>query len=342
MAFDALCLVPLLADLPFYVERHQDDATLWKERFADIASADAKDAVGILRRAIADGAGKPLPAFLTLWVSPALRRDEDAETSLAELVSAISDPDTLATGMRETSDHWSEQDERLFVRTAPALHTVVRTLQDMGLAPWWEKHARPTLCRRSTELTEAFGRHDLVALVEQHTHRPLGSEVVDVRVLRWAAPHAIRVTGTRFLVDVRYREQTVLNNAVHELLHPPWPNDHRVKETLAALADDPFLAARFAARDAQAGYNDWSGYVEEDAAQALDQLLLTKLGLETSDPITRWSTSDGGMHVLALLLHDALVRDEFDGAESYADFLDHLLRDDERWPDPALRYAELT
>ena len=135
----------------------------------------------------------------------------------------------------------------------------------------------------------------------------------------------------------------MLNNAVHELLHPPWPNDHRVKETLAALADDPFLAARFAARDAQAGYNDWSGYVEEDAAQALDQLLLTKPGSRRpTRSLGGRASRFGGMHVLALLLHDALVRDKFDGAESYADFLDHLLRDDERWPDPALRYAELT
>jgi hypothetical protein len=207
---------------------------------------------------------------------------------------------------------------------------------------WWSEHAEPALTRRSEELTAAFGQHDLVSLVEQHTHRPLSSREVDVRVLRWAAPHAIRVTGTRFLVDVRYREQTVLNNAVHELLHPPWPNDHPVKESLAALASEPFLAERFAARDPQAGYNEWGGYVEEDAAQALDQLLLTKLGIEVSDPAARWAASDGGMHVLALLLHDALARESFDGDVSYADFLAGVLRDPARWPDPATQYAELT
>jgi hypothetical protein len=219
---------------------------------------------------------------------------------------------------------------------------VVEWLQREGLASWWSDNAQPALTQRSKELTAAFGQHDLVSLVEQHTHRPLSSREVDVRVLRWAAPHAIRVTGTRFLVDVRYREQTVLNNAVHELLHPPWPNDHPVKDALAALADEPFLSARFAARDPQAGYNDWGGYVEEDAAQALDQLLLMRLGIEVSDPATRWTTSDGGMHVLALLLHDALVREGFDGQVSYADFLDGVLRDPDRWPDPATRYADLT
>ena len=71
--------------------------------------------------------------------------------------------------------------------------------------------------------------------------------------LRWAAPHGIRVTGTRFLTDVRYDADRVLNIAVHELLHPPWPQGHPVKDSLDALAADPFLAARFAGRDPDAG-----------------------------------------------------------------------------------------
>jgi hypothetical protein len=70
----------------------------------------------------------------------------------------------------------------------------------------------------------------------------------------------------------------VLNIAVHELLHPPWPPGHPVKGCLDALAADPFLAARFAERNPDAGYNTWDGYAEEDAAQALDQFLNTALG----------------------------------------------------------------
>ena len=164
-------------------------------------------------------------------------------------------------------------------------------------------------------------------------------------MLRWAAPHGIRVTGTRFLTDIRYDSGRVLNIAVHELLHPPWPKDHPVKSRLDALAGDPFLAARFAARDPAAGYNTWAGYAEEDAAQALDQYLNTQLGRNTrGDPATRWTTADGGMHVLALLLHDALQRGGFDPADgSYADFLVRALSDRHTWPgDLHARYLELT
>ena len=160
-----------------------------------------------------------------------------------------------------------------------------------------------------------------------------------------AAPHGIRVTGTRFLTDIRYDAGRVLNIAVHELLHPPWPQGHPVKDRLDALAADPFLAARFAGRDPAAGYNAWASYAEEDAAQALDQFLNTQLGRNTrGDPAARWTAADGGMHVLALLLCDTVRRGDFDpAAGSYADFLARAVSEASTWPgNLEARYLELT
>ena len=119
---------------------------------------------------------------------------------------------------------------------------------------------------------------------------------------------------------------------------------HPVKDSLDALAADPFLAARFAGRDPDAGYNAWDRYAEEDAAQALDQFLNTRLGRNSrGDPVTRWATADGGMHVLALLLYDTLRRGGFDPrVSSYADFLARALSDPHTWPDDLnARYLEL-
>jgi hypothetical protein len=61
--FDAVCLVPLLAGLPFYTSRHEHDARWWQERFAAAAGQPARDGVGVLRDEVADRAAKPLPAF---------------------------------------------------------------------------------------------------------------------------------------------------------------------------------------------------------------------------------------------------------------------------------------
>ncbi|MGC1184748.1 MAG: hypothetical protein WBA31_06300 [Candidatus Dormiibacterota bacterium] len=339
--FDSLCLIPLLADIPFYTSRHIEDVAWWQDRFASAASERAREDLVYLRSQVTDRAGKPLPAFLALWTSPLATSPLQ---SLDELISALDKPDRLAQRMREISDHWSGGDEQLFLTVCGSVRSVLTALRDLGLFDWWATSAEPLLQRRCAELTKALGSYDLVPLVERHTGIALPSRKVELCVLRWAAPHAIRVTGVRFLGDVRYSEQVILSNALHELLHPPWPNDHPATRALLGMATDPFLQQRFTARNPDAGYNTWEGYIEEDAAQALDQVLATGLGMATKDPVSRWTEADDGLHVLALLLHDTLQRGGFEpGLESYADFLARALTDEQLWPkDLEMRYLELT
>jgi hypothetical protein len=343
--FDAVCLVPLLAGLPFYTSRHEHDAREWRQRFAAAAGQPARDGVCVLRDEVADRAAKPLPAFLALWTSPAAGLSDGAADGLDGLIAAVADPELLTSAMRERSARWNAADDRLFRSVRPALLAVLESLRAAGLAQSWAEHAAADLWRRCGELSESFGGYDLVRLVEQHTAVRFEARAVELRVLRWAAPHGIRVTGTRFLTDIRYDAGRVLNIAVHELLHPPWPGGHPVKDRLDALAADPFLAARFAGRDPAAGYNTWAAYAEEDAAQALDQFLNDQLGRNTrGDPVSRWTEADGGMHALALLLYDTMRRGAFDPtAGSYADFLARALSDPGIWPrDLEARYLELT
>jgi hypothetical protein len=343
--FDAVCLIPLLAGLPFYTSRHERDAREWQERFAAVTSQHTRDGLGVLRDEVADQAAKPLPAFLALWTSPAVGLSDGSAGGLDGLIAAVEDPELLTSAMRERSPRWNEADDRLFRSIRPALLAVLEGLRAAGLAQWWAEHAAHDLWRRCGELNESFACYDLVPMVEECTGVPFDARTVELCVLRWAAPHGIRVTGTRFLTDIRYDADRILNIAVHELLHPPWPTGHPVKGRLDALAADPFLAARFAGRDPAAGYNTWSGYAEEDAAQALDQFLNDRLGRNTrGDPVTRWTEADGGMHVLALLLYDILQRGGFDpAADSYADFLARALSGANIWPrDFEARYRELT
>jgi len=319
--------------LPFYTSRHERDARWWQERFTDIAGPQARDGVSVLRDEVAHRAGKPLPAFLALWTSPAAGPPGEAAEDLDRLIAAVTDPELLVSAMRERSPHRNETDDRLFRSVRPALLAVLAGLRAAGLACWWAEHAAPDLARRCGELQGSFADYDLVPLVERYTGVRFEARAVELCVLRWAAPHGIRVTGTRFLTDIRYEADRVLNIAVHELLHPPWPDGHPVKGHLDALAADPFLAARFAPA---AGYNTWDSYAEEDAAQALDKFLNIQLGRNTrGDPAARWTTADDGMHVLALLLYDTVRRGGFDpAAGSYADFSPGLSRT--KGPGPAI------
>lgn len=341
--FDANCLLPLIAGIPFYTTRHVDDSERWQQRFSALAPSQAMSAVSALRGEISEGAGKPLPAFLALWTSPAAVRGS-ATTELEALIAAVADPEMLPRLMQDTSPHWSQADEDLFRRARPHLLSALTGLRAAGLAEWWLEHAEAELRSRCAQLRPVLGPHDLVPLVERYAGISLPGRWVELCILRWAAPHAIRVTGVRFLGDVRYDSSTLVNNAVHELLHPPFPAQHPVVEQLHNMSTDPFLAQRFAARDRASGYNNWSSYVEEDAAQALDQFITNRIGTNAQAPVTRWGASDGGMHVLAVLLHETLVRGEFDpDKESYADFLSGAFADHDLWPaDLGHRYLQVT
>jgi hypothetical protein len=149
-------------------------------------------------------------------------------------------PELLVSAMRETSPRWNEAGGRLFRPVRPGLLAVLEGLRTAGLAGWRAGHAADDLRRRCAELRRSFAGYDLVPLAGQHTGVCFDARAAGLCVLRWAAPHGIRVTGTRFLTDIRYGAGRVLNIAVHELLHPPWPKGHPAKGRLDALAAAPF------------------------------------------------------------------------------------------------------
>lgn len=298
--FDSLCLIPLLAGMDFYTSRHAVDFQAWQRRIEATADRGVRDALTALKDRIAVSAGKPLPAFRALWCSPTAPRASTKEPSLQRaqgeldsLIAAVGQPDLLPRLMRQRSAHWTAEDEALFTSTRPALNTVLRWLRDAGLAHWWTENVLDSLEQRCATLAVDLSEYDLVPLIQRRTGINLDTSEIEVCLLRWAAPHAIRLTGVRFLTDVRYPATIILNNSVHELLHPPWPDDHPVSSQLANLHTDPFLAEKFAKRPTVAGYNDWKGYVEENAAQALDPWLNKPLGLVKA-PVSRWTEADGG------------------------------------------------
>ena len=105
------------------------------------------------------------------------------------------------------------------------------------------------------------------------------------------------------------RPGRVLNIAVHELLHPPWPQGHPVQDTLDALAADPFLAARFAGRDPDAGTTPGPATPRKTRPKRSTSSSIPACDATPEEtPVTRWTTADGGMHVLTLLLHDTSRR----------------------------------
>jgi hypothetical protein len=125
------CRVPDSAAgrVALYTSRHEHDARWWRERFVSAAGREAREGLSVLRREVAERAAKPLPAFLSLWTSPAAGSHDTAAECLNGVVAAVADPELLAAAMRETSPHWNEDDDQLFRSIRPALLAVLEEMR---------------------------------------------------------------------------------------------------------------------------------------------------------------------------------------------------------------------
>ncbi len=117
-----------------------------------------------------------------------------------------------------------------------------------------------------------------------------------------------------------------LRIASHEIFHPPFNlNDKDLMDRLQALEADPWVRSIVENHDPAYGYNSFQGVINEDSAQALDQIVSERLGF-ARDPGKRWRSADGGMHMIAAALYQAMTEDGFASTGGvYSDWLKSAL-----------------
>jgi hypothetical protein len=162
-----------------------------------------------------------------------------------------------------------------------------------------------------------------------------------VIVLYFNKPYGIRITGQRFMTGYAYPAEIQLRTATHELFHPPFDEDDwRLTTRLERLRNDPWMRSIVEDHDPQFAYNTFEGVVNEDSTEALDQIVSERMGFAPMPPGRRWSTHDGGMHMLAAALYHAMKEDGFDRrGGSYHDWLISALDRGMLTPDEVRRRA---
>jgi hypothetical protein len=112
-------------------------------------------------------------------------------------------------------------------------------------------------------------------------------------------------------------------------MHPPYhlAQDAILTKALESLQADPFLMDKVNHHNPAFGYNSFSGFVEEDCVQALEQLINEKFQVAV-EPRRRWKENDDGMHVLAVALYRLMKHEKFDGHnQSFRDWLVGTIRE---------------
>jgi hypothetical protein len=295
--YDALCLLNVLGDDPFYVGFYPTEF----EEFDRRLGPDERAACRSLRRIIKDEGHGIVSGLLSLVLSVV---DGDG---LEETITALRSD----SGIRDRfarSGHWDGPAWETFVRARPHATVALEGLRRSGFEEYWRRNVLPDVQAQVARLAPVVRRYDIVPAVEELLGRRLAGREITVYLLRYSMPHGIRITGRRLLTHVDYPFSTVVRNAIHEMLHPPYDAaDPAVRAAVERVGRDPLVEEKVRHHDPSFGYNTAEGYVEEDCVQALEQVVAERFG-EGGDPRGYWTVQDGGMHILAAAIYDRFRR----------------------------------
>ena len=297
--FDALAFLGPLAGRELYLRFYQADADAFAPR---LPAAIRADIAALWQEAEKAEFGLLGPVLSVLFSG-------GDDSSLGALIASAADPEARLLPAYRASNNWSESDWAWFLAAAPRLKTVLEAMQGAGFAAFRAERTAG-LDARIAELTRDLAAYDVISLHEKLTGRSFDPQI-EVVLLQFCKPHGIKVQGQTFLQAADWNTAITVRNAAHEMLHPPVAMDGpAAKAALAALEKDALILRIVRDHDPQWGYTTLDGLLNEDLAQALDQLIGEALG-GGRNPADRWRQSDDGIHVLAGAFYGMLRDDKW-------------------------------
>ncbi len=296
--FDAIAFLGPLSETPLYTKYYGQEA---KDFGARLPKAIAQDIVTLWKTAHTDGFGLLGPNLCVLLSA------DGNDASLDTILSAIDARAERILPSYRASRDWKEANWQWFDKTAPRLKAIFTAMRDAGFASF-RKQVTGGLDARIAEVQRSLESFDVITWHEKLTARTFDPSI-EIVLLQFSKPHGIKVQGQMFLQSRDYDVTTTVRIAAHEMLHPPVVMDGpAATAALAVLKQDALLTKIVRDHDPSFGYTTLEGVLNEDLAQALDQLISEALGVGRN-PADRWRNQDDGMHVLAAAFY-GMFRDD--------------------------------
>lgn len=315
--FDTVCFMNVLTGDSFYTRLYENEYAWFEPQLTPPVRA----ALSNLKRKVKDENKNIISAFLALHFSAT-----DDQT-LDDMLATLKNSKRMKENLKKT-DYYSESGWNLFESVRGDLQTVLLHLKAIRFDDYWRQNILPKVREKAATIEKDLSRYNVVGEVESLLGFPLSSNSVTVYLLYYSRPHGIRLTGTRFIADTAYPFRIVLQNAIHEMLHPPYRpgRDKELRKALDSLRADAFLMDKVRNHNPSFGYNSFESFVEEDCVRALDQLISERFKIET-EARRRWREEDDSMHVFAVALYSTMRRENFSGGrETFRDFLLRMIR----------------
>lgn len=287
--FDAIAFLGPLSGRPLYTRYYAADAAAFAAKLPKKITADLAD---LWKAADADDFGLFGPNLAVLLSAGG------NDASIDALLLAIEERERRVLPSYRASPDWTESNWQWFDQAAPRIAAIFSAMRDAGFASFRNERAGAELATRVTEVHKSLQSVDVITWHEKLTGRVF-DPIIEIVLLHFSKPHGIKVQGQTFLQSHDYEIATTVRIAAHEMLHPPVVMaGPAATAALAVLKQDALLTKIVREHDPSLGYTTVEGVLNEDLAQALDQLISEALGVGRN-PADRWRAQDEGMHVLA-------------------------------------------
>ena len=299
--FDAIAFLGPLSGTKLYTDLYGQDVAAFAPKLPD---AVRNDIPRLWAAAGKEGFGLLGPTLSVLFSA------NGNDATIATLLAALRSRTDLILPSYKASPYWDAGNWAWFDAAAPRLDSIFSAMRDAGFAAFRADRIGADLDTRIADMARALKGFDVISLQEKLTGRTFDPEI-QIVLLHFCKPHGIKVQGQMFLQSAEYDTATTVRIAAHEMLHPPVKMDGpAATAALAIFARDPLIPKIVREHDPRWGYTTLEGMLNEDLAQALDQLISEALGV-ARNPADRWRKSDDGMHVLAAGLYGLLRQDRW-------------------------------
>lgn len=229
---------------------------------------------------------------------------------LEQVIAAAEDPSCIQAALQGTPYYDPETWPGIESGIMPAVAIALNGLDAAGYKAWYAKRFGSTIAKSVAEHKTTLAPYDVVPANERYLGRELDPEIYIV-LMKFTGSYGARMLGQRFVTRYDYAPEIQLRTATHEFFHPPFDEgDPELWELLEPIETDPWVASIVENADPVYGYKTFRAIVDEDSAQALEQLVSERLGFAV-DPGEEWAENDGGMHMFAAALYHAMIEDSF-------------------------------
>lgn len=160
----------------------------------------------------------------------------------------------------------------------------------------------PEIRNSISAIQTKVAQYDIIPYIESFIDEELASDTVTLFLMNYNQPHGICIGKNRYITYHKYDINIIVNNAIHELLHPIINKYVTELDLVNSLEKDVFIYNAFENHDKVFGYNSFEAAIEESCVRFLDQVISEKIGTGRN-PIDRWMNEDDGMHVFAAILY---------------------------------------